>query len=430
MHSTGQTVRQEFELRLAGGSARQFDFTLRPAVDAAGRVTAVVPEAVEITERRRAEAALREAQKLEAIGRLTGGIAHDFNNLLMVISGGIAIIERHPDPARRAKALQGMQRAVERGSALTRQMLTFGGRKSLTPRALDLPSLLGGMQQLLNRTLGGVVRVAMDFPPDLWPVHADAAELEMALLNLCVNARDAMPDGGIITLLARNGETPNDDAGPGAVRVSVVDTGAGMPAEVQARAFEPFFTTKDIGKGSGVGLAQVYGFAKDSGGSVEIDSAPGLGTTVSLLLPRSLELPEQGTSPLAVQAGTTALAQGTVLMVEDDEEVASLVEQMLQQLGYHAIRASSAAGALGALQNDRQVDVVFSDIMMPGGMNGVELGREIRRRRPHLPVVLTSGYADSYTRDVKAAGLQLLAKPYAIDQLAAALAQAVQGPAH
>lgn len=369
-----------------------------------------------------AEEHLRQAQKIEAIGQLTGGVAHDFNNLLMVISGGLNLFE-HAGAEKRERLMDGMRNAVERGAALTRQLLAFSRRKPLTPETVELPRQIDGMSELLDRTLRGDVHVETRFEEDLWPVRIDPAELELVLLNLCVNARDAMPDGGTITITAENTNEVGTDLAGEYVRLSVIDTGVGMPPEVQAKVFEPFFTTKDVGKGSGLGMAQVYGFAVQSDGGVRVRSAIRKGTTVELLLPRSRELPIQQNRQL-IDFGTGDLSgrqSGSILLVEDDHEVAALVTEMLGDLGYRVTRAASPDGALGALANGRPVDVVFSDIMMPGGMNGVELAREIRRRRPGLPILLTSGYAGAAAREAASENIPILAKPYQIDALDQAL---------
>jgi signal transduction histidine kinase/CheY-like chemotaxis protein len=383
----------------------------------------------QIEERAEIEESLRQAQKIEAVGQLTGGIAHDFNNLLMVISGGLEMLERQTDPARRKRLMEGMQHAAQRGAGLTRQLLAFSRRQELKPEAVDLARQIGGMRELLDRSLRGDVHVDFEFADDLWPVEVDPGELELVVLNLAVNARDAMPDGGRLLVRALN--LPGAD-GPEFVRLSFVDTGTGMTADVQSRVFEPFYTTKDVGKGSGLGLPQVYGFAKQSGGSVRIESELGRGTTIELLLPRSGHVPaakKQHLVDLHVEPRKRVSA-GSVLLVEDDDEVAALVGEMLDQLGFAVTRVASAAAALGALADGRIVDVVFSDIMMPGGMNGVELAREVRSRRPSLPVVLTSGYAGSARREAEHDGMRILAKPYGIDELAAALALPRRVSAH
>ncbi|WP_369944486.1 response regulator [Xanthomonas medicagonis] len=382
----------------------------------------------QMDERARVEETLRQAQKIEAIGQLTGGVAHDFNNLLMVISGGLAMLDMQADPAVRKRLMDGMQKAAQRGAGLTKQLLAFSRRQQLKPEPVDLTRQIGGMRELLDRSLRGDVHVDFDFADDLWPIEVDPGELELVVLNLTVNARDAMPNGGTIVVRAQNvpGASATD---PDFIRLSIVDTGTGMAPEVQARVFEPFYTTKDIGKGSGLGLAQVHGFVQQSGGSIRIESDLGRGTAIHLLLPRSFRSPVPDERQLMeVQLARRNLGEaGYVLLVEDDDEVAALVDEMLRQLGYQVTRVASAAAALGALANGRAVDIVFSDIMMPGGMNGLELVQEIRKRRQALPVLLTSGYAEAAKSAAEAEGVQILAKPYRLDELAAALQQARPG---
>ena len=388
---------------------------------------------VEMAERARVEETLRQAQRIEAIGQLTGGIAHDFNNLLMVIAGGLDMLDQQSDPARRQRLKDGMRHAAQRGAGLTRQLLAFSRRQELKPEPVDIARQIGGMRELLDRSLRGDVHVEFEFAETLWPVEVDPGELELVILNLAVNARDAMPSGGAITVRAENlAGLSDDDLAGDYVRLSLVDTGTGMSPEVQARVFEPFFTTKEIGKGSGLGLAQVYGFAAQSGGSVRIESELGNGTTIHLYLPRSdkIPAPRQGDDSTELRAEPPSSPKaGWILLVEDDDEVAALVKEMLDQLGYGVVRVASAMAALGALANDRQIDLVFSDIMMPGGMNGVELANEVRRRRIDLPILLTSGYPEAAARDVVAAGVRILPKPYRVDELSAALRIATSFPA-
>ncbi|KWV13965.1 response regulator [Xanthomonas translucens] len=383
----------------------------------------------QMDERARVEETLRHAQKIEAIGQLTGGVAHDFNNLLMVISGGLAMLDIQTDPAVRKRLMDGMQKAAQRGAGLTRQLLAFSRRQELKPEPVDLIRQIGGMRELLDRSLRGDVHVDFDFAEDLWPIEVDPGELELVVLNLAVNARDAMPSGGTIVVRAQNlpGVGKTD---PDFIRLSIVDTGTGMAPEVKARVFEPFYTTKDIGKGSGLGLAQVHGFVQQSGGSIHIDSDLGQGTAIHLLLPRSFRAPaldERHLLDLQVTRRAPGEA-GYVLLVEDDDEVAALVGEMLRQLGYQVTRVASATAALGALANERVVDIVFSDIMMPGGMNGLELVHEIRMRRQQLPILLTSGYAEAAKSAAEAEGVQILPKPYRLDELAAALQQVRSNP--
>jgi signal transduction histidine kinase/ActR/RegA family two-component response regulator len=376
------------------------------------------------------EEKLRQAQKIEAIGQLTGGVAHDFNNLLMVISGGLEMLDRQTDPARRKRLMDGMRQAAERGSGLTRQLLAFSRRQELKPQTVDLARQIGGMRELLDRSLRGDVHVVIDLSPDLWPVEADASELELAILNLAVNARDAMPRGGTIKITAENEAARAEANGQGDfVRLVIADDGCGMSPEVQARVFEPFFTTKDIGKGSGLGLAQVHGFAQQSGGKIDIDSEVGKGTTISLLLPRSPNRPVSERHHLVDLhvASRRTTAAGNILLVEDDDEVAALVAEMLDELGFEVVRAATAAAALGALANERAVDLVFSDIMMPGGMNGVELAKEIRLRRKDLPILLTSGYSEAAKQAAETEGIKILRKPYQLSELAEALRRTMAG---
>ncbi len=382
----------------------------------------------QMAERAQIEETLRQAQKIEAIGQLTGGIAHDFNNLLMVISGGLDMLDRRADPARRERLMDGMRQAAQRGTALTRQLLAFSRRQSLEPESVDLVLRIGRMRELLDRSLSGDVHVEVQFEPDLWPVEVDPGELELVVLNLAVNARDAMPDGGSILIEASNapGETVLGITGD-FVRLTVTDSGTGIPEEVRTRVFDPFFTTKEIGKGSGLGLAQVYGFARQSGGTVWIESECDRGTSVIMLLPRSARVPDQPDGERPVEDDSPDASAGTVLLVDDDEEVAALVGEMLEHLGYRVTHAASATDALGALQNGCQVDIVFSDVMMPGGMNGVELAREIRTRDLGVPVLLTSGYAEAAQQSAAAEGVHVLAKPYRLEELAISLRTAIDG---
>jgi PAS domain S-box-containing protein len=416
----------EFEGRITradDGSIRWLRVTGRTFYDGPVpiRIAGVV---VDITDRRAVEERLRQSQKIEAIGRLIGGVAHDFNNLLMVISGGLDMINRPSLPARRERVLAGMRQAVERGSALSRQLLAFSRRQALRPEPIDLLRQISGMEDLLDRSLGGDIQVRLDFPVGLWPVKVDPGELELAVLNLTVNARDAMPTGGVITIHAENAENVVEEGLRGDfVKLSVVDTGTGMPPDVLARVFEPFFTTKEIGKGSGLGLAQTLGFVQASGGAVRIESSPGRGTTVTLLLPRTQAPPIDR----AEDAATSGLDQvapeaaGRLLLVEDDNEVAALTTEMIEQLGYQTTRVASAEAALDVLADNRAIDIVFSDVMMPGTMNGLDLAREIRVRRQGLPVVLTSGYAEAVKHKAESERIGLLRKPYRLDELAEAL---------
>jgi CheY-like chemotaxis protein len=314
-----------------------------------------------------------------------------------------------------------MGQAVERGASLTRQLLAFGRQKALNPEPVDLGQRVRGMREMLARSLRGDIQVELAIAPGTWIVEVDPLELELVVLNLCVNARDAMPEGGAITVSV-------GPEGDDRVRLAVADSGVGMTPEVVARAFEPFFTTKDVGQGSGLGLPQVYGFAKQSGGEVVIASERGRGTNVTITLPRSSRAVRPAAD--AGDAATTPVpggpASGHVLLVEDDAQVAALTGELLRSLGYEVQRAASAAAALEILADGAPVDLVLSDIMMPGGTSGLELARQFRARRPGIPVLLATGYPDA-AGGARAEGFEVLLKPYRSDLLAARLRGLIPG---
>ena len=425
----GETVRGfEDRLRAADGSYRWIAWTAVPEGEvfyAIGRdVTAEKQAAADLGQ---AQEQLRQAQKMEAVGQLTGGVAHDFNNLLQAISSCLHLVERRAGPAAGdlVPLIEAGRQAVERGARLVQQLMAFARREALRPEPVDVRERVLGMSELLTRALRSNITVASDFAPGLWPVLVDPTQLELALINLAVNARDAMPHGGRLRIEATN--LPG--GGPGccdAVRVSVSDTGAGMPPEVVARAFEPFFTTKATGQGSGLGLPQVYGFARQSGGTVAIDSAPGRGTTVTLVLPRTPHAPirRDAEQPVRAQRPTDG---ARVLLVEDDPEVADMIAAALREAGYDVTRAANADEALAMLQAAAPIDLLLSDVVMPGRLSGVDLVREARRLRPHLPIVLATGYSEEVSRT---AGVRVLLKPFPLDTLVeaaeAALGEAVE----
>ncbi len=385
----------------------------------------------QVEERERTERLLRQSQKMEAVGQLTGGIAHDFNNLLMVISGGLSILDREPTSERRQMVRDGMRQAAQRGAALTRQLLAFSRQKELHAKPIAIPRHVEGMRELLDGSLGGSVTVKTAFDPDLWPVRVDEGELGIALLNLCVNARDAMPQGGTITIAAVNRADIGEYGLTGDfVELRVSDTGVGMDPETIARCLEPFYTTKDIGKGSGLGLAQVYGFAHGSGGSVQIESKAHEGTKVLLLLPRSDETPGASPRRMESQHEFSACAPGLcrVLLVEDDVQVASLTSAMLTELGYEVIPVTTGQAALDELAATPGIGLVLSDVMMPGGMDGMALVREMRQRRISLPVLLVSGFSAAAKRDAENEGIPLLPKPYTLGDLAYQLTSVLSRP--
>jgi len=408
---------------------RAFEVRFSPLFGPDGRQIGAYQFVQDVTERLReqerlkqTEEALRRAQKLESLGQLTGGVAHDFNNLLAVMSGGVQLLNRPIEPAQRERVIAGMRQAVKRGAALTRHLLSFSRQRPVSPEAIDVARQIDGMREILARSLRGDIQVDIQFDDDLWPVEVDTGEFELALINICVNARDAISGKGFIGIAARNqsGFSLGGLSGD-FVELAIADNGTGIPAELLTRVFDPFFTTKDVGKGSGLGLAQVYGFVKQSGGHVDIQSELGKGTTVRLFLPRTSKAPGEAhpQGDTAVQSVGRPFA-GQVLLVEDDDEVAALAAEMLKSIGFGVTRVASASAALGALANERPVSLVFSDIMMPGGMNGVELAREIRVRRPALPVLLATGYQEAAAGAAKD-GIGVLLKPYSMEELASAI---------
>jgi PAS domain S-box-containing protein len=387
----------------------------------------------DVTERREAQRALDDAreqlfqsQKLEAIGQLTGGVAHDFNNLLAAILSGLSLVERMVGNDDKLKhLLETMRHATQRGHGLTRQLLTFSRRQPLKPEVIDLGKRLKETFALLGRLLSGNVKIAQNVPDDLWPIEVDPSELELAILNVCLNARDAMPRGGKLLIEARN-ETGGDgdaDRQEKSVVITISDTGVGIPDDIKKRVFEPFFTTKDVGKGSGLGLSQAYGFAKASGGSVEIDSEVGKGTSVSFRFPAVESTPEQVPSE-DKNAMASAHDSGTVLLIEDDLSLAELTSALLEHAGYTVKVAHSAAAALNMLKRGSRIDAVFSDIVMPGGMNGFQLARTLRKEFPEVPVLLTTGFSGA--ADVaQIRGIEIIAKPYDPDKVTSQLAKLI-----
>jgi signal transduction histidine kinase/CheY-like chemotaxis protein len=377
---------------------------------------------------------LTQSQKMEAMGQLTGGVAHDFNNLLTVILGNAEHLAEQLAAHKELHATaENIMTAAERGSDLTRSLLAFARKQPLMPRDIDIGQKILGMEQLLRRTLGEHIECEFRIDEGLWQASVDPGQLASALLNLVLNARDAMPSGGKLTVEVQNtslGESDidvNGDARPGDyVMVAVTDTGTGMSAEVAGRAFEPFFTTKEVGKGTGLGLSMVYGFARQSGGSMQIRSEPGRGTAVRLFFPR-LGTPEAGAAPSADRPASLAGSE-TILVVEDNEMVRGYLESELKALGYRAIVTSSAPAALDVLRGPGPVHLLFTDVMMPGGMFGTELAKEAACLRPGLKILLTSGYAE---HPVDATGgcdnkVRILHKPYRRHDLAAMLRSALK----
>jgi two-component system, NtrC family, sensor kinase len=367
----------------------------------------------EAERRETAEIALRGAQRLEAIGKLTGGVAHDFNNLLMIVGGSAQRLRRDLTDPKHVRLLDMITNATSRGESLTRQLLAFSRRQMLMPAVIDLTQRLPELKEMLNRSLRGDITTEVVVPKTSCAVKVDPSELELALLNLAVNARDAMPSGGSLSITAKpvvlKGQAVEEELKGEFVAIRVADTGSGIPPDVLPHVFEPFFTTKDVGKGTGLGLSQVYGFARQSGGTATVTSTVGRGTVITLYLPRSQEVP----APPLAQATPEAAPKraGTVLVVEDSPEVAEVAAAYFEQLGYTVEQAGNAHEALERLGKDPDIDIVFSDILMPGGMTGLELGHAIRQLYPGMPVLLATGYSDS-VRDAIAQGFVVLHKPF------------------
>lgn len=390
----------------------------------------------DLSERKSSEAALHHAQKMEAIGQLTGGVAHDFNNLLTVIVGNLELLERYAADDLQRDLLNEAQEAADLGARLTERLLAFARRSPMESREVDLNMLCLGLTDLLQRTLGETITLSSSLSPVLWLTHTDPSQLESAVVNLAVNARDAMPKGGKLVIETANvvlgdayaAQVP--DLAPGEyVRLSVTDTGHGMPKEVRERAFEPFFTTKERGRGTGLGLSMVFGFASQSGGTVTVYSEVAKGTTVNLYLPKSAEPEAAHGAPESTLEGEFPSRGETVLVVEDDDRVRRLTVTRLRDLGYATLEAETARRALEMLDGGATVDLLFSDLVMPGGMSGHELCDEVRTRHPAVKRMLTSGYAEELVHGDKLAseGVTLLRKPYRLAALAEAVREVLDG---
>jgi PAS domain S-box-containing protein len=391
-----------------------------PIFDETGRLSGYAKITRDITDKKRAAEELEEArnalfqaQKLQALGELTGGIAHDFNNLITVVRGSAEMLKRSDlTEAKRDRYLDAIVETAERAAALTSHLLAFGRRQALKPQVIDINVRLDALDDVLGRMLGSHIEVRLDLAPDLWRVEVDPAQLESALLNAAINARDAMPDGGKLTLSTAN-------CAPDEVCIAVADTGDGMAPEVMNRAFEPFFTTKAVGKGTGLGLSQIHGFAAQTGGRAEIASRAGEGTILRLYLPRS-------NKTAATESETKRAADGiagkTILLVEDNDLVRAFADGLLADLGYEVVSVGSADEALAQLAG-RKFDLVLSDIVMPG-MSGIELARSVNADSPCLPVLLATGYSDDLLKGA-AAEFRVISKPYGPAELAEAVAAAI-----
>jgi len=428
----GHSRRQEMRLLLPAGW-RQFDFAVRPVHDRDGAVVAIVPEAIDITERHQAEERLRQAQKMEAVGQLTGGVAHDFNNLLQVISANLHLVSRLTrDDVKVMQRLDSATEAVRRGAKLASQLLAFGRRQALAPRVVDVGRFITGLEDLVRRSIGEGVEVEVIVSGGLWHTFVDPTQIENALLNLAINARDAMDGNGRLTIEVGNAFLDDDyvrgqpDVKPGQyVMLAVTDTGCGMTPQVLSQVFQPFFSTKPAGSGTGLGLSMVYGFVRQSGGHVKIYSEPGQGTTVKVYLPRAHDadaLVDAAPDPAA--AGDASGGAETVLVVEDDAAVRRATVEMLQELGYRVLKASDADQALvvidDAVAHHAAIDLLFTDVVMPGRLKSPELADKARERLPGIAVLFTSGYAQNAIVHGGRLdpGVELLPKPYSARALA------------
>jgi PAS domain S-box-containing protein len=392
---------------------------LDPIRDETGELIGFAKVTRDITEQRRAQdeleearTALFQAQKLQALGELTGGIAHDFNNLMTVIRGSAELLQNENiDPEKKRRCVRAILETSDRATTLTGRLLAFGRRQALRPEPIDVGVRLDALGEVLSRTLGSTIRVELEVAPDVWPIEVDAAELETALLNAAVNARDAMPEGGTITLSAEN--VPDENA----VCISVTDTGEGIPAELMPRVFEPFFTTKPVGKGTGLGLSQIHGFAAQTGGRADIRSNPGEGTTLSLMLPRSNNLPATTSDS---RPPLTRLAKLNVLLVEDSDSVRQFARAVLEEL--HAVVTEANSGEEASrLLDGHHFDLIFSDVVMPG-ISGLDFARSVRDQLPNQRILLATGYSKQVAMG-EAAGFQIVQKPYGAESLTAAISR-------
>jgi PAS domain S-box-containing protein len=412
-----------------------------PVYDSQGNLIYFFASQLDVSRRRDAEDALRQAQKMEAIGQLTGGVAHDFNNLLTVIQGFSDMLRGRLDRPEqfdfeRAKGqVDAIIKASERGGALTAQLLAFARKQKLQGRIVNVNELIDQLTPIIERTAGGEIAIEQKLSSDICNSRIDTTQAELAILNILINARDAMPKGGRITIETAirkidKGDEAFGELAPGRyVSVSITDTGSGMPPAILQRVTEPFFTTKEQGRGTGLGLSMVYGFTRQSGGALRIYSEEGLGTTVRLFFPcveGAIE-PEgaRAPRPMAEHAG-----QETILLVEDQPDVGDYAQEVLEEFGYRVLRAGNGPEALELLDRAGQVSLLFTDLIMPGGMNGVVLAREARSRRPRIKVLLTTGYAENSLERVDARGSEfdVINKPYKRSELAAKVRQTLDGP--
>jgi PAS domain S-box-containing protein len=418
----------EYRWRCADGSFKYFHDQAVLLREADGNLQEFAGTLTDVTERRLLESQLVQAQKMDAIGKLTGGIAHDFNNLLAAVLGGLGLIERRADLCDEHKRILTMtRRAADQGSDLVRRLLAFSRQQQLEPAALDIEAVHKGVDDLLSHTLGGLVELEWQIPADTWRPFADQSQLELALMNLLINARDAMPDGGTISVTAQNRHVEDEDPLPLAkgdyVVLSVVDSGCGIPSELIEKVLEPFFTTKELGKGTGLGLSMVYGFAKQSGGTLSLNSDVGEGTRAELWLPRASD--EAMTAVGATAEEEPQAAKGLrILLIDDHAEVRGTTAAMLADLGHAPIEAASGVEALELLaSNDHRFDLLITDYAMPR-QSGTEVVRLVREQQPALPAIIVTGYADEAEIGSRPAEVGLLMKPFRLADLAGAIRRA------
>jgi signal transduction histidine kinase/CheY-like chemotaxis protein len=458
----GVAEQVEEEVRLADGSAAVWLSVKAPFFSETGEVVGLIGSSIDVTARKQAEAsvqnlnqtleqrvrdaisereqvedALRQSQKMEAVGQLTGGIAHDFNNLLAGISGSLELMQMRLNQGRVAdvdRYLVVAQGAVQRAAALTHRLLAFSRRQTLAPIPTDVNALIMGMEELIRRTVGPSIDIQVRNAADLWSALIDPAQLENSLLNLCINARDAMPHGGRILIETCNErlDESNDldpEVLPGEyLSICVSDSGCGMSPEVAARAFEPFFTTKPVGEGTGLGLSMIYGFARQSGGQIRIRSEVSQGTTVCLQLPRHERGVEASPPPSPVSDGALAGQGETVLVVDDESSVRMLVTEVLSGLGYVAIEAADSLAGLRILQSDVRIDLLVTDVGLPGGINGRQMADAGRECRPGLPVLFITGYAETTVLDKCHLEplTEVLTKPFPLEALASRIKELIK----
>ena len=425
----GEDIQIEMRLQLPIGE-RYFDFAMRPLRDQHGAIIGAVPEAIDITERRQGEEALRQSQKMEAVGQLTGGVAHDFNNLLTIIRSATDFLRRRELPEeRRRRYIDAISETVERASKLTAQLLAFARRQPLKPQVFNVGTQVEAVAQLIRPLVGGRIRIDVEISDSNCFAIADIAQFETALINLAVNGRDAMEGEGRLTIRVRKVRAipplrAQSSRSGEFIAVAMTDTGTGIAPELLETIFEPFFTTKEVGKGTGLGLSQAFGFAKQSDGDVEVTSFPGQGATFTIYLPQAAA-PTDAIEAARIGSEPAARGRGyRVLVVEDNDDVGQFSTELLEDLGYTVLRVASPDAALAILAEDEfSADLVFSDVIMPG-MNGVELAGLIRERYPGLPVVLTSGYSNVLAENAHR-GFELIQKPYSVELLSRSLRKAI-----